>query len=149
MGPRHSLSNVDAESRKADCEACGPGTAIRTCKGANGKHYWRCRRPFEQRATPEARQRWRTKNKDKRREQKFGLTPGQYDEMLAEQQGVCAICKQPSPSRALAVDHDHQTGAVRGLLCTGCNVGLGNFRDDTELLARAQAYLTGVAGPRA
>lgn len=54
------------------------------------------------------------------------LTVEEYDEMLLEQEGVCWICKRaPKSNRRLSVDHDHDTGQVRGLLCTKCNTTLG------------------------
>jgi hypothetical protein len=55
---------------------------------------------------------------------KFGISVERYAEMLAAQNGLCAICAQPPNRRRLAVDHDHQTGAVRGLLCERCNFAL-------------------------
>jgi len=55
----------------------------------------------------------------------YGITIQDYDRMLEEQRGVCAICKKPEKNRKLAVDHDHETGRVRGLLCTNCNNTLG------------------------
>lgn len=54
------------------------------------------------------------------------------------QEGRCAICRKPAPEH---VDHDHATGQPRGILCFNCNQGLGNFRDDPVLLARAVDYL--------
>lgn len=85
--------------------------------------------------TPEARQRERL--------QPYGLTPAQYAAMLAAQGGRCAICRaEPTDAdRMLDVDHDHQTGAIRGLLCGGCNGGLGLLGDDPDRLAAAAAYL--------
>lgn len=79
----------------------------------------------------------------------YGLTRELYEEMLANQGGVCAICGCPERSitkkggkvRALAVDHDHATGEVRGLLCGMCNNGLGNFKDNPALLESAIQYL--------
>lgn len=73
---------------------------------------------------------------------KYGITVEDYVRMLVEQNGRCAIClsEYPGPN-AFHVDHDHATGKVRGLLCTRCNPGLGYFRDDPELLARAIEYL--------
>jgi hypothetical protein len=77
----------------------------------------------------------------------FGMTLAQYDEMLALQDGKCAICREPETATAvgkvleLAVDHDHETGEVRALLCGNCNKGLGNFRDSPELLLAAASYL--------
>ena len=56
----------------------------------------------------------------------FALTIEEYEQMLASQQGHCAICEKPcSSGRQLAVDHNHKTGQVRGLLCTSCNVSVG------------------------
>jgi hypothetical protein len=73
---------------------------------------------------------------------KYGLTLEQYDAMLEAQGGVCAICRQPRPEeRTLHVDHDHTTGAVRGLLCFTCNNALGDFRDSADLFHAAAAYL--------
>lgn len=80
----------------------------------------------------------------------YGLTPADYDRMLAEQNGVCAICKQPEttvdprskrPYVRLPVDHDHATGRVRGLLCHRCNRAIGLLKDDIDLLKAAAAYL--------
>lgn len=83
------------------------------------------------------------------RGRKYGLAPGEYDRMHEAQDGLCAICRQPEQTthgqtgapRRLAVDHCHETGEVRGLLCNYCNLGLGKFRDDPDLLRRAADYL--------
>lgn len=73
---------------------------------------------------------------------KYGITSAQYDELLAAQNGVCAICRGPSvDGSALAVDHCHETGRVRGLLCANCNRGVGLFADDPDRLVAAAAYL--------
>lgn len=76
---------------------------------------------------------------------KFGMTPGDYDRMLIAQGGKCAICFQfPRFIRSTArlhVDHDHATGAVRGLLCTLCNLALGKMEDSPDRLRRAADYL--------
>lgn len=75
----------------------------------------------------------------------YGIGTREYNAILAAQGGVCAICGRRPGKRRLAVDHDHQTGEKRGLLCAsgdfGCNKGLGYFNDDVELLRRAVAYL--------
>ena len=64
--------------------------------------------------------------------------------MLAAQDGKCAICGTTSTGnrKAFHVDHDHKTGKVRGLLCSNCNTGIGNLRDDIGLLNRAIEYLS-------
>jgi hypothetical protein len=90
------------------------------------------------RADPE-----RTKRTDRKQAlRRYGVTPEQYDELLANQSGGCAICCQPCVSgMRLAVDHDHETGVVRGLLCMKCNRGLGLFCDQENLLNAAISYL--------
>lgn len=74
---------------------------------------------------------------------KFGLTLEDYDLMLNAQAGVCAICEtdDTSPWGVFCVDHCHETGRVRGLLCHRCNVAIGQARDDPILLRRAADYL--------
>lgn len=69
---------------------------------------------------------------------RYGITVEHYDAMLAEQDGLCAICRE---APAVHVDHDHVTDRVRGLLCFNCNGALGQFRDRTDLMLRAVAYL--------
>ncbi len=74
----------------------------------------------------------------------YGITTEQYDELLVRQDGVCAICKagvSDALGRRLSVDHDHETGRVRGLLCTLCNRGIGYFKDDANLIRLAAEYL--------
>ena len=73
---------------------------------------------------------------------KYGLTHEAYDRCLAEQGGVCAICRKACQMHhRLSVDHDHDTGRVRGLLCHSCNTGLGKFGDSLLTLEAACAYL--------
>lgn len=70
------------------------------------------------------------------------FTSEDYNLVLASQGGGCAICKKPEPEgRKLCVDHDHITDRIRGLLCTKCNAGLGQFKDNAELLKQAIRYL--------
>ena len=73
----------------------------------------------------------------------YGIDETAYNEMLAKQGGVCAICgmKETVGGRRLAVDHCHSTGAVRGLLCNACNIGIGKLKDSPELLTKALKYL--------
>lgn len=72
----------------------------------------------------------------------YGISLADYGQRFLQQQGGCAICKaRPTAEAPLAVDHDHATGAVRGLLCRGCNVGLGCFSDNVASMGRAIAYL--------
>jgi len=78
----------------------------------------------------------------------YGLNIGQYDAMLREQNYACAICKgteitksKNGSIRALAVDHCHITGKVRGLLCTSCNHGIGKLKDSIQILTNSIEYL--------
>lgn len=73
---------------------------------------------------------------------RYGLTPERYDEIVAIQGGLCAICLKPPGKRRLQVDHDHKTGRVRGLVCFRCNYGMGWFQEDLERLKRIESYLT-------
>lgn len=72
-----------------------------------------------------------------------GISVEQYDNMLAVQGGVCLICgtHEPAGKGGFKVDHCHSTGAIRGLLCNYCNVGLGQFRDNINILENAILYL--------
>ncbi len=69
---------------------------------------------------------------------RYGMTEADFDRVLAEQGGVCAICGAADPRH---VDHDHRSGGVRGILCFTCNGGLGLFRDSELYLSRAIGYL--------
>lgn len=75
---------------------------------------------------------------------KYGLTHDDYARMLETQGGLCAICTTDKPGGrgVFHVDHDHTTGAVRGLLCHGCNIMLGSGKDDPAVLAAGATYLT-------
>lgn len=76
-------------------------------------------------------------------EDTYGLGPDDYAELVRRQGGKCAICRAVPRTKRLAVDHDHKSGAVRGLLCSRCNHDLlGAARDSLELLTNAVAYLT-------
>jgi hypothetical protein len=90
------------------------------------------------RRSPEARRAQR----DGYLRRKYGITIEQYEEMLAAQGGVCAICgREPNPNISLHVDHDHETGALRGLTCFRCNQAMGAFGEDPGLLRAAGDYL--------
>lgn len=95
---------------------------------------------------------WRLKNKDKIKKvnrrghlkRKYGMTLDQYDKMLMEQKGVCAVCERaPEEERYghLSVDHDHNTGKVRGLLCWWCNHKTIGRHNDPEYFYRIYLYL--------
>lgn len=74
---------------------------------------------------------------------KFGITLEQYEAKLESQNNSCAICGVPSAElkKRMSVDHNHATGAVRGLLCNHCNTGLGFFKESPEILTKAIQYI--------
>ncbi len=96
----------------------------------------------------------RPENTERRRQHNHGrnkqsfLTLEEFDAMKVLQDDVCAICKRPETFRTssgdvreMAIDHCHQTGAVRGLLCSACNRGIGMLGDDWERVQSAADYL--------
>ncbi len=89
-----------------------------------------------------------TRKSVRRLKTEYGLTPQDIDELIKSQDGVCAICRGSKPAvvkkynkNGLCIDHCHQTGKIRGLLCSLCNLGLGAFKDDIESLSAAVIYL--------
>jgi hypothetical protein len=96
-------------------------------------------------------ERARASQRKSRLKRLYGISPEEFDALLASQEGLCAICKTDDPRGANGgswqVDHDHDTGEIRGILCFGCNVGLGKFSDDPILLAQAIDYLLGIKVP--
>lgn len=92
---------------------------------------------------------YRRKNPGKKRncdlKRNYGITSQEFDSILESQGGGCAICgrSQNKEKRILTlhVDHDHNTGKVRGILCSNCNMGVGKFQDDHKLLEKAAAYI--------
>jgi hypothetical protein len=71
----------------------------------------------------------------------LGITEARYQKILSRQEGRCAICGDLANGMSLCVDHNHNTGEIRGLLCHACNVGIGKFDDDPNFLRRAIKYL--------
>lgn len=117
----HNLRDV-GQTTKGDCRQCAREAAAR--HRHKHPHLGQLRRRRRQLKT-------------------FGLTPDAYDALAARQQGGCAICRHcpATHQKALCVDHDHETGVVRGLLCESCNLAVGKFRDSPDLLRAAAAYL--------
>jgi hypothetical protein len=112
---------------------------------------WWDKVPCKDRA--EYMRKWTARNPDKVKnsslKKHYGITKDTYDAMLDEQGGVCALCGQPERARRkgtlvardLAVDHDHTTGKVRGLLCTRCNFVIAAYEAFPNILNKAQSYL--------
>jgi hypothetical protein len=112
---------------------------------------WRERNPdgpkTYRRERAEYQREYRAANKDrdksKKLQRQYGITLEERDQMLARQGGVCAICKTDAPTTKLGwvVDHCHDTGRVRGILCSPCNTLLGAARDNVATLSNAIQYL--------
>lgn len=118
---------------------------------SNAERSRRYRERHPERATASAKK-WRDANKEynsvrQRQYQiklKYGMTLEDYEVMFAEQGGVCKICGTDNPHnrwRVFAVDHCHDTGKIRGLLCNKCNRGMGLLDDNPDRLLAAANYL--------
>ena len=84
----------------------------------------------------------RTCRRDYDWQYRYGLSPEQYLEIYQQQEGKCKICgEELQEDEYLCIDHDKDTGEVRGLLCKKCNLGLGHFKDNPENLRKAAEYL--------
>jgi len=117
------------------------GWGCRVCK----REYQRSYRKDYNARFPEKVREWQRQTQLKRL---YGISVEEYERLLAEQGGVCRICGQTEPRertggvpKYLAVDHDHQTGRIRGLLCHRCNSLLGMAKDRMETLKAAIEYL--------
>lgn len=139
------------DGRRGDCRTCFQAAAKarkeahpelkeiarqRTAKWIedNQERYWAYKKAYRKTDNfKRAFRKWHLKDK-------YGITPEQYEEMLERQGGGCAICGKPPGDIALHVDHCHETGRVRGLLCFSCNAGLGQFKHDPGLLEAAMTY---------
>ena len=140
------------------CSKCGkkkPTSSFYKRKEADAvysrPHWKECCKAAQRREhlSQEDREKYLNDKRNKRLLDSFGITIEQYNSLLVKQMGVCAICKKPETFRRsseldtwrLAVDHDHITGKVRGLLCHLCNLALGNMREDEVSLLSMVAYL--------
>ena len=140
------LADIEGDEPIRRCSACGLVKTLtefyetrtaRTCK--------RCQ-------SSQAAQ-WNSDNPDRYRaahlQRTFKMTPEQYEQRLAKQGGVCAMCGEPPGERLLVIDHDHACcpgrnscgDCVRGLICHRCNVVVGQANDDVPLLRKAIRYL--------
>lgn len=113
--------------RKARCTACNR---------EDGRIYYR--------NIPQKRRRERVELRWDYAKSKYGVTKEEYNRMLAIQSGSCAICSsdKPGPNRSrFVIDHCHDTGLIRGLLCPHCNFAIGWLKDNTHLMRMAIEYI--------
>ncbi|MDP3987306.1 MAG: endonuclease VII domain-containing protein [Nanoarchaeota archaeon] len=86
------------------------------------------------------------KRRRKKNLKRYGLTVESFEQLKSEQKNKCKICR--IETEKLVVDHCHKTGKIRGLLCSNCNIGIGNLKDDTETLQNAINYLNECKNPK-
>ncbi len=133
-----AINSAKSNGLRSECRICN--------RELGKKHYYahRLKRIAKTR-------RWLAKNPERAKQisfksrcKKFGLTPEEYNRLCAAQNGVCAICHQKELSvvgKRLAIDHNHITGKIRGLLCQRCNHFIGLAAEDITRLTEAIAYL--------
>jgi hypothetical protein len=122
-----------------DCAHCGQ-TFQRASKTAGSQRYCGKTCRLAAASAREGSQRW------KHIARRYGVTPDFVEALFEVQGGCCAICRRPLDGEKLdltapQVDHDHETGLVRGILCRACNTGLGMLGDSVETLRAALTYL--------
>lgn len=153
MPAPRTVEIVDGEMPCTLCGAVKPLNDFPKNRRSRTGHAYRCKPCHSSLA-----RKWNQENLERRREidraryrrrhlaDKYGITEHEYDDLLARQGGGCAICKAEvaqADGRRLAVDHCHETGQVRGLLCGNCNRAIGLFGDDPAVLRSAAKYLEG------
>ena len=126
-------------------------------RAAHPERRWAIEKAWRERSGSKYKEnskRWRKNNREKTglyarnaRLKAYGVSPEQYSDMLVSQDGVCAICRRPESAkyrekiRALAVDHNHESKQVRGLLCSLCNRMIGMAGENVQVLLNAVEYL--------
>lgn len=139
------LFPVLPEARCTHCREIKPTTEFYPSKtAASGRHPWckPCTRAYNReyiKRNPEANAARARKSRIKAI---YGITWQQRDQMIADQDHRCAICREPfTDSKTTHQDHCHKSDKLRGILCYSCNTGLGNFKDSPQRLAAAIEYL--------
>ncbi len=139
-----------ADGYRNDCKVCNlAAKAARTARNPQPARdrakKWQAENPERVKAYRKqyrARPERKIADRDGHLRRKFGIGLRDYEVMLFVQYGGCLLCGDPPPENgSLHVDHDHETGEVRGLLCVSCNNALGAFKESSEILQRAIAYL--------
>lgn len=148
---------VASDATERECSKCGvvkpfaefplrgtgrPSSWCKPCTNQYNRAY--VRTPEGAAKKKAAQEAYNARNPDYHVGYRYGLKPGQYDALRAEQGGRCAICSATEPggkAKRWAVDHCHVTGKVRGLLCVHCNMGIGQLGDDPARLRAAATYI--------
>jgi len=127
-----------------DCRTALPLDSFPKNKNnADGRHTY-CK-PCHRARTAETVSRLYGSTRSYHLKHRYGITAAEFDVMLEEQGGLCAVCRERPAEH---VDHCHQTGAVRGLTCFNCNGGLGQFKDRVDIMRNAIDYLERTRTPQ-
>jgi hypothetical protein len=143
--------NADCkDGRRPECKACNLAARARKY-AANPQPYIARAKKWQQenagrlnayRREYRRRPERKTADREGYLKRKYGITLADYERMFEAQGGVCAICGEARPEeRTLHVDHDHETGVIRGLLCFRCNQAIGSLQEDYEIFQAAADYL--------
>ena len=149
-------SKISQDGREKVCKKCRDGQpkklkpeSLQKIKQYKRAYYQAHKEEYKTRSRDgyRARKKRDVDRKERRRQslfkyrlKKYGLTLQQFDALQLQQAGCCAVCGS-TLDHTCHVDHDHSTGRVSGLLCCHCNHGLGEFRDDVDLLRKAIQYV--------
>jgi hypothetical protein len=140
--PDYKISQKKSLLKPPQCPKCGESNienfyvdknGLRTNKNCRGCHKKDCKERWHKRSWLD---RWASRN------YKYGVTKEFLIGIYEKHQGKCAICNEvPTSERGLHIDHCHKTGAIRGLLCHGCNTGIGALKENPEIMLKAINYL--------
>lgn len=128
------------------CKETKPFAEFYSRKGNTDGHQYQCKKCQSLRLASKYKENPRH-YRERSYKRLYGLTISEVETKLKEQHSCCAICSKDisldtyDRKKTLVVDHDHYTGKVRGLLCHSCNVGIGNLKDDINIVEKALAYL--------
>lgn len=148
---------LSEETSKKTCKLCGNEKELKEfylkshegsnrynkCKSCYTAYIRQYRKEHKEAYNATQKKHWnkfRDRNTIRHKERKYGLERGEFQKLIESQNNQCAICGEGLIGNG-HLDHDHETGRVRGILCKQCNTGLGNFRDNQELLQNASKYL--------
>lgn len=142
----YTPNNPEDDRQIKACKMRNEGKSIREIADLFGVNYtsiriWTDPKAREQRNSYRRRTVTYETNRKHTLKRLYGITLEEYDSMLEEQEGCCAICKTLPNERKLHVDHCHTTGKVRQLLCSGCNTAIGALKEDPEIIRAAAAYV--------
>jgi len=111
----------------------------------NKKEYQKQWRDTHKQYLQDYRRKWNSEHqvykKEKHYKSHYNLTLQDIEEMLIKCENMCPICNTNITIKNSAIDHDHSTGKIRGILCRRCNKGLGHFKDNSQVLIKASEYL--------